>query len=176
MAKRIENLYEGLTEQQRIFVDTYVELGGGRGAPAAAARKAGYSEASIHSLASQLLRNERVLSAIKRLTDRKFRAGAVMALSALIHIAENGTTEAARLKAAEGILDRTGFGPRSTQDMNVNLTDTRSQKEVIDAIAEKINQLKDLEPRIKELEYKPEVPVIDAEFSEVDLDKEINSL
>lgn len=174
MAKNIESLYEGLTDKQRIFVDTYMDLGGGRGAQVAAARKAGYSEKSVHAAASQLLRNERILSAIRKLTGHKFRAGAVMALETLIYLTENATTEATRLKASEGLLNRCGFGPQSTQDVNVNLTDNRSQQEIVDAIAQKLEDLKNIEPRLKELQYRP--GVLDVEFTEVDLENEISEL
>jgi len=173
--KRIENLYEGLTDQQRIFVDTYVELGGGHGSIAAAARRAGYSEKSVNSIGNQLMKNERVLSAMKKLIDRKFRAGAVVGMNTMIWLAENSANEGTRLKAAEAILDRTGFGPKSTQDLNVNVNDTRERGEILDAIKEKLEQIEELEPKIKKLEFLKEEP-IDVEFSEVELDKEIEGL
>jgi phage terminase small subunit len=99
-----------LNRRQRDFV--YEFCAHPKASHAAAARRAGYSDAGggAKVRAHHLLRDERILAAIRETLEREFRADAVLGRSVLVEIAENPEHPAsARIRAAEALLARGGF-------------------------------------------------------------------
>lgn len=111
---------EGLTEKQSAFVYAFMESGGGPGSAADAAQAAGYastSRAAARVRGSELLRNEKVLSAIRNGLTRKLNAAASLGVSVLIDLAQTGTPSV-RLQAAKELVDR-GYGPIISRNAHV---------------------------------------------------------
>lgn len=111
---------DGLTEKQSAFVAAFLESGGGPGAAADAAQAAGYastSRAAARVRGSELLRNEKILSAIRDGLTRKLNAAASLGVSVLIDFAQSGPPSV-RLQAAKELLDR-GYGPIMSRNAHV---------------------------------------------------------
>ena len=128
----------GLTEKQSAFVDAFLESGGGPGAAADAAQKAGYaktSRAAARVRGAELLKNEKVLSALRDGLTRKLNAAASLGVSVLIELAENGPPSV-RLQAAKELLDR-GYGPIVSR--NAHLVANTSIEDLLSQIDENIN-------------------------------------
>lgn len=103
---------DDLSAQQAAFVRAYVELGGHLDSAAEAALSAGYGggvrENAIRR-ARELLKNPRILSAIRAEMTNAFTAAAVLGLSTLKELCTDGPPSV-RLSAARELLDR-GYGP-----------------------------------------------------------------
>lgn len=113
-------IYEGLTAMQSAFVEEFVRLGGKPGCATQAALAAGYAGGDSKAArvrASELLKNEKVLEAIKRGTETKLRAGTIYAAEVLLELARNGPPSV-RLQAAKELLDR-GYGPVMSRNAHV---------------------------------------------------------
>lgn len=101
-----------LTDKQAAFVRAYVEAGGKRGAATQAALEAGYANGdpvAARVRGSELLRNGKVLAALRDELTRKLNAAATLGLETLIDLVETGPPSV-RLQAAKELLDR-GYGP-----------------------------------------------------------------
>jgi hypothetical protein len=112
---RIEALPDvatNLTAKQRAFAEHYVALGGKAGVGSAAARAAGYAEASADVQSDKLLKHSGVLDYIKHLSRQCLRAGAALGTATMVEIAETGTpADAVRLKAATALVAHAGLAP-----------------------------------------------------------------
>ncbi len=97
-----------LTEPQRQFVLHYLANGGINSAEAA--RRAGYGNNpdSQAVAASKMLRQPRILAALREVADQRLRSGAVLAASALVEIAGDPLHKE-RFKAANELLNRAGL-------------------------------------------------------------------
>lgn len=111
-----------LTEKQSVWLDHYIQTGDS----VEAARKAGYSEASVGTLASRLKRDlsEQIAEGLKE----QMANDAPVALAALMEIVRSGKNEASRVKAAADLLDRSGFKP---VDRHADVSDTRTLPEMV---------------------------------------------
>ncbi len=107
-------MFEGLTERQSAFVIAYAEGGGGPGAAATAAQAAGYapsSRAAARVRGHELLRNPKVLAALRDELTRRLNAAATLGVQVLVDLAADKNTPAStRLAAAKDLIDR-GHGP-----------------------------------------------------------------
>ena len=95
-----------LTEQRKQFVEAYCRLGNGT----LAAREAGYKDSP--SLVNQASKLKRELSAeISEELTANFLSAAPKALSILMDLAENSTSDSVKFQASKDLLDRAGFSP-----------------------------------------------------------------
>jgi len=99
-----------LTEKQRRFVWAYL-LNGGHGSDAA--RQAGYSDSgeACKVRASTLLQQDDILQAFHEVSWKSMRGLSMVATLTVENVMRHGPP-AERLKAAFGILNRTGFGEK----------------------------------------------------------------
>lgn len=124
--------FEGLTDKQARFVVAYVESGGKRGGATEAALAAGYgggtSREQAKVRASELLRNEAVLKAIRGEVTRSLAGASVIAVQTLVELAENGPPQV-RLSASKEILDR-AIGPIMSRNAHI-VASARSIEDII---------------------------------------------
>ncbi len=97
-----------LTVPQRNFVMHYAASGGENATEAA--RRAGYgTNADTQAvIASNMLRQPRILAALRELADQRLRGGAILAASVLVQIAQN-PLHRDQYKAAVELLNRAGL-------------------------------------------------------------------
>ncbi len=100
-----------LTDKQRGFIDAMFSMGGGNATKWAEA--AGYSAVSKGSLKVQahlLWHNEKIQAAIDEEAKRRFKGLVPSAMKTLVDVMDNPqSTDAARIKAGELLLNRGGF-------------------------------------------------------------------
>ncbi|MGA7675851.1 MAG: hypothetical protein WCA78_12510 [Rhizomicrobium sp.] len=114
-----------LSERQAVFVREYVERGGRPGAAVDAAVAAGYARpgragrAAARSRAYELLRNPKVLTALRDELTRKLNTGAALGVQVLIDLAQRAQSEQVRFSAARELVDR-GYGPVVSRSANLN--------------------------------------------------------
>lgn len=102
------------TFRQVMFANNYKE-GNTMGNGTASAIKAGYSEASAASQASQLLKNPKVLSILNESTE--------LAEKTIKSIMLDSDSDAVRLAAAKELLDRTvGKAVQRNESVRINIT------------------------------------------------------
>ena len=95
-----------LTEQRRNFVEAYCKLGNG----ILAAKEAGNKDSP--SLVNQASKLKRELSAeISEELRSSFMNAAPKALSILMDLAENSSSDSVKFQASKDLLDRAGFRP-----------------------------------------------------------------
>ena len=95
-----------LTEQRKNFVEAYCWLGN----RTLAAKEAGYKDSP--SLVNQASKLKRELSAeISEELRSSFMNAAPKALSILMDLAENSTSDSVKFQASKDLLDRAGFRP-----------------------------------------------------------------
>lgn len=105
--------FDDLTPAQRDFVESYLSLDGRAGAEVDAALSVGLGNgerAKAARAARDMMRNPRVLSAIRSELSNRFTGSAALGLSTLIDLARSARSEQVRLSAAKELLDR-GVGP-----------------------------------------------------------------
>jgi phage terminase small subunit len=95
-----------LTPKQDAFCDEYV-ANGGKGT--AAAKAAGYAEASAHVEANRLLKNPLILQEIYKRTAIAIGASAPKALAQIIGLSSTAKSDYVRLEASKDLLDRAGL-------------------------------------------------------------------
>lgn len=109
-----------LTASQRKFVAAIIDAGDNNYAEAA--RRAGYSsggkKASLRTIGSQLIRNPKIVAALKQLTRSRMDASVGLAYSELEKLAESGINETVRLRASMAILNRAGFHEKTEHTVN----------------------------------------------------------
>ncbi|MFT3810074.1 MAG: hypothetical protein QM698_09165 [Micropepsaceae bacterium] len=114
-----------LSPRQAAFVREYVERGGRAGSAASAAQAAGYGRpgrggrAAARVRASELLRQPKVLEALRAELTRKLSAGAALGVGVLIELAQSGPPNV-RLAAAKELVDR-GYGPITSRNAHVHV-------------------------------------------------------
>lgn len=151
-----------LTDKQRAFVMALVEFPGMSGADAA--RAAGYSDVGegCKVRASQMRSDQRIIEAIGEQAGKRLWAISLKAAGRLDQLMDS-EDDAVALKAALGVLDRTGMAAQ--QNININQT---VRDESGKAIMDRIRQLAQKHGLDEgRLLGKPVAPVVDAEFSEV---------
>ena len=95
-----------LTEQRKHFVEAYCRLGNGT----LAAKEAGYKDSP--SLVNQASKLKRELSSeIAEELTANFMNAAPKALSILMDLAENSSSDSVKFQASKDLLDRAGFRP-----------------------------------------------------------------
>jgi hypothetical protein len=129
-----------LRPKQREFVLAFVANPGA--SHAAVARLAGYSDVGDGAkvVACRMLQDEKILAALHELLDKSFRSDAVFARGILLEIAaDERHPAAARLRAAEALLNRRGFA--AEQKIRVEHSDTSSEEmiERIKRLATELN-------------------------------------
>lgn len=120
----------GLTAMQSAFMREYAARGGRPGSGAEAALAAGYAKGDLETArirASELLRNEKVLAALRDELTRKLNAAATLGVGVLIELAESGPPSV-RLQAAKELVDR-GYGPIISR--NAHIIATTSVEEML---------------------------------------------
>lgn len=103
---------DDLNTKQKAFVERFMELGGAKGCEVDAALDAGYGGGVRDKAARQardMMKNPRILAAIRLAVADKFTSASVIAANTLIELAESGPANV-RLQAARDIIDR-GVGP-----------------------------------------------------------------
>jgi len=95
-----------LTPKQDAFCDEYV-ANGGKGT--AAAKAAGYAEASAHVEANRLLKNPLILQEIYQRTVLAIGAAAPRALATITTLSSEAKSDYVRLEASRDLLDRAGL-------------------------------------------------------------------
>lgn len=85
------------------------------------------------------------------------------AISTVVDLMENGVNEAVRLKAAEMVLDRTGFVPG--MEISVSGSGTETGSSPADILRERLIRLSQVPP-LPEEEPKPAPDIVDAEIEE----------
>jgi phage terminase small subunit len=144
-----------LTDRQRQFVLKHVVEGKTR---TAAAREAGF--ASPKTYQTRLMRDPKVVAAVKEEIDKRFLAGAVLGVSVLFEIAQDKDHKD-RLKAGRELLAHAGLAPVIEQKISVERSDMSAE-----AVRAEIRLLmaKLGPPAVRLLES---AGLMDAEFSEV---------
>lgn len=125
-----------MTEMQQKFIEEFVTNGGNA---AAAARAAGYSEASARQRAHEQLQKPEIQRAIDELSRKRVASGAPGALDNLEWLMKNATTEAVRLNAAVRWLEFAGYKPSEKHEHTFK--DERTDEELdatIRALAEEL--------------------------------------
>jgi hypothetical protein len=119
--------FADLSERQAVFVREYVERGGRPGAAVDAAIAAGYARAgragraAARSRAYELLRNPKVLSALRDELTRKLNAGAALGVATLMDLCQNARSEQVRASCANSLIDR-GYGPVVSKNATIHAT------------------------------------------------------
>ena len=157
-----------LTPRQRAFVVAMLDLPGID--HTAAAERAGYSATSRNSLrvqAHHLLHDEKILDAIQEESRRRLNSSTILAVSVLMEIASNTVLQPKdRLKAAQAILNRTGFNEKTEHHVKVEHRDATEE-----AMVERIKKF----AGVLGLDAKlllGQAGVVDAEFHEVETSTE----
>jgi hypothetical protein len=105
--------------QEVAFVAALFELGGPQHG-AAAAMRAGYADnqAEAERVAAHLLAARRISAAIAGETRARFEAASAAAFKTLVDVCVNGRSEAARISAAQEILNRS-LGPIPSRAVSI---------------------------------------------------------
>lgn len=149
-----------LMPQQRAFVELMTTLGSNPNAVTQAAAAAGYS--ANHGW--KLMRDKRVLEAIREEANKRLLSGALLGASVLFEIAQTKGHKD-QLKAAKELLAHNGFMPVAKQEITVNHNTPSEVKQMIAEIRGFAKQL-GLDER-KLLTSIGVADVIDAEFEAV---------
>lgn len=115
-----------LSPAQRRFVDYYAEMGHKPGGGADAALAAGYGQGknreSAKVRASELLRSEKILNALRDALTRKLNSAATLGVNTLIDLVLNAQSEQVRLSAAQQLIDRSSIGPIISRSAHLHAT------------------------------------------------------
>jgi len=155
-----------LTEKQRAFVMAMVEFPNQTHADAA--RMAGYSDAGdgCKVRACNLLQDKRIVEALQEQAGKKLWAISLKAASRLERLLDS-EDDVVALRATGMVLDRVGHAAAQNINIHQHVTD-ESGKVILDriqALSEKLGV------PVRQLLAKPAVPVVDVEFSEVEIEK-----
>jgi phage terminase small subunit len=122
-----------LDERQRRFCLGYFAAGGKKAA--AVARRAGYSRAKGAAAvrAHRLLQSDKILAALRELSERSLSALGVQAVARLDLNLRNRDAKVGQV-AADSVLDRIGMGRRSSHKVDIEITDNRSTAELLEEV------------------------------------------
>ena len=156
-----------LSKPMRCFVVALLETGGIDATRAAGAAGYGGTQNSQWQAAHRLSHNPKVMLAIKEEADKRLRAGAILAASALVEICGD-VRHKDRFKAAQELLNRAGLIVQT--EHKVIVEDNRTTDEIEQAIIllarrNGIDPTKLLGPANKAAQ---KAEAIDGEFEEVD--------
>lgn len=153
-------------ERQRQYVEIMVSRP--NCSHALAARRAGYGNAAtnhntMRQIAFKVAHNPKVIEAIREVALQRMNTSTLLAANVLAQIAASPTAQDKdKIKAALGLLDRTGFGAQQ----NINVQKTVTRKVDVATAAQKIAEFKRRFPtQFAKLIGGPDV--IDGEFTEV---------
>jgi phage terminase small subunit len=121
-----------LDERARKFVVLRVWHGKN---PTQAAKGAGYgakSDGYLRVQGHRLMRQDRVIAALKEEAERRLGSATAMALVGLSEAVESKQAKL-RMPAIDSVLDRAGYGRKTTQDIRVEHVDNRSTAELMAA-------------------------------------------
>lgn len=163
------------SERQRRYVEIMVAHP--EAAQAAAARRAGYglpdtNHNTMKQIGFKVAHNPKVIEAIREVASQRLNTSTLLAASVLAKIAASPTAQDKdKIKAALGLLDRTGFGAQQ----NINVTKTVTRKIDVSAAADKIAEFRRKFPeqfaKLIGGETVAAPAVIDGEFTEVGANK-----
>lgn len=124
-----------LTAQQRRFVAGWIKSRGKN--QTRVARAAGYSDkgGGAKVWGSRLVRNPKIIEALKEEADRHLDGIAVLAILGLGDLI-GSKNEKIKAAAIDSALDRTGYGRQSRQDIRVEHIDTRTNEELLRIIGQ----------------------------------------
>jgi phage terminase small subunit len=143
-----------LNPMQRKFVVGWV---GVRGVNAArVARAAGYSEDRARITACEFLRHPGILAALREEADRRLDGLAVVAILEMEDLIRS-TDVKVKASAIDSVLDRTGYGRKTTQDIRVQHEDNRSTADLLAAVKQLMGPM-----------AVPSLPVIEGEVVSAD--------
>lgn len=150
-----------LTKNQRAFVIALVECGAKN--PTEAAMIAGYggTDAARKTAAKELMRNPKVLDALREEADKRLRSGALLAASRLIEIAGN-PLDINSFKACVELLNRADLIVATKHEVKV--TDNRTTDDVMATILS-LAKRNNIDPKTL-LGYNPAEKIVEAEFTE----------
>lgn len=147
-----------LTPAQRAFVCATLESGGRNNTLAALRAGYGSSEDQAKVVACHMMRNPKIIAAIREEADRRLQSGALLASSALIEIAQDDRHKD-RFKAAVELLNRAGLMVETRHRITVeDNRDTETLKAEVEKMLERV--FKGERPAAL-------APPIDAEFQDV---------
>ncbi len=129
-----------LTLKMRKFVEGWIALQGEHGSLKAAALYAGYAPDTCCVRGALLIRDPRVLAAIKYLAEKRAHASAFAAMSTLEDLMRSAPP-AQRLKAAQSVLAFSGIIVKTVHEHEINIKDNRSEDQIKAAIQEKLKSL-----------------------------------
>lgn len=98
--------YPDLRDKQLSFVSYYV-ANGGKGT--AAAREAGYAQASAHVEAHRLLNMPKIIKAVAELSIIRLGAEVPASIGTIARLRDKARSEYVQLEAARDVLDRVGM-------------------------------------------------------------------
>ena len=118
----------GLTEKQESFVANYVNSGG---QGTISAKRAGYSKASSHVSACQMLKLPKIQERMMTLTRELMGIHAPACVSVLAELAVSAESESIKHAAATTILDRCGY----KSPILLDISDNRTQGDIDNELA-----------------------------------------
>lgn len=110
--------FPNLTEKQEQFVLAYVANGGKR---QAAAKAAGYAQASAHVEANRLLQKPDIIQAVVRAAQMALGALAPEAVATIAKLSVRAKSEHVKLAASQDVLDRLGMSAPKRIDLGATL-------------------------------------------------------
>jgi phage terminase small subunit len=149
-----------LTKPQRAFVTAMLLFGGVDQNRAALAAGYGGNERSASVIACRMMRNPRIIAAMREEADRRLQSGALLASSVLTEIAMDARHKD-RFKAAVELLNRSGLMVETRQ--RITIEDNRDTNDLKREVAKMLSKLYKDQPLLPALP-KP----IDAQFEEID--------
>jgi hypothetical protein len=174
---------KALTPLQRRFVLAIKEVGSGRWLRAA--KIAGY-QGDDHVLSvtgSNLGHNPKITAALVEIGGYTMQSIANEATAAVLSVLEAPMQNkgALKLKAALAVLDRIGLGIKTEHTVNINKTETSTEKMILEVraqLAKNPNLIHELPLPIQKLlaDQTKKEAAIDAEFTEVTTDPDANLL
>lgn len=158
-----------LTGSQRAFVIALVESGADD--HTACAMRAGYggTPGSAAVVASRMMRNPKIIAAIREEADRALQGDALLGRAVLVSIAQD-IRHKDRFKAGVELLNRAGLLVETRQRITIedNRDDDALREEVQSMLAKLFEQPVPAKLAHTETLHAPPVAAVDAEFTEVD--------
>jgi phage terminase small subunit len=140
--------FSALTELQQKFVVAQLILGGTNDAEAA--RVAGFSQDRAKQTGYDLMRNQRIIAAMKEEADLRMQGGAMLASSALLAIVKNPLHKE-HFKACVELLNRSGL--QFIQKHEVIHRDDRTAEQLVAYIRQVAPKLLGVSQEVVDAEY-----------------------
>lgn len=125
---------------------------------------------SLHASASRLINSEPIKKAIQEETWRRLDSSVLMAASTLVELAQGKgplSDPKIRLRAAEAILNRTGFNEKT--EHHVVVEDSRTPEQLLSFIRDRLNSVSVEDRKLIEQKIATIVPnnIVDADYEVV---------